>query len=251
MRDVRGEGPLTLLPPAGGARGGGQGRGGDSHPRQEAAGLAVCSSERLLAARPGLGCGRRGTGSVHRSGHRPGRGRSACAAGCCLQHRGEYGAPRFAGLPRGRERCGGCPAALGAPSWAALLCSAPGPGHGGHGAPCTPRVLSAQLLGFGHVCRGCQRGPVSREPRCQRSDTGTEPRRAPHLRRAAPRCRHRARAAEQPRHRSQRLPPAPLPTAPLPAPRPACSALLRCTGLRWENACPLGKRNVCEMFAIN
>lgn len=37
----------------------------------------------------------------------------------------------------------------------------------------------------------------------------------------------------------------------LPAPRPACSVLLRCRGLRCENACPLGKRNVCKMFAIN
>lgn len=49
-----------------------------------------------------------------------------------------------------------------------------------------------------------------------------------------------------PRHRSERVP-----ADPLPAPRPACSALLRCRGILWENACPLGKRNVCKMFAIN
>lgn len=155
------------------------------------------------------------------------------------------------GSPGGGRGAEGALPRLGLPPW--RLCSAPRRDRGTEGTvpPERPGHCPLLLLGFGHVCRGSRRGPVSREPRCQRSDPGTEPRRAPHLRRAAPRCRHRARAAEQPRHRSQRLPPAPLPTAPLPAPRPACSALLRCTGLRWENACPLGKRNVCEMFAIN
>lgn len=211
----------------------------------------MCSSEGLLAARPGLGCGRRGTGSVHRSGHRPGRGRFACAAGCCLQHRGEYGAPRLAGVPRGRVRCGGCPAALGALSLAALLRAVLGPGHGGHGAPVHLGYCPLLLLGLGHVSRGCQRGPLFRAPRCHRWDTGAELRRAPHLRRGAPRCcaPGRGEQSEAPagaRHRSERVP-----AAPLPAPRPACSALLRCRGLRWENARPLGKRNVCKMFAIN
>lgn len=61
VRDVTGWGPLynAAARRGGGGRGWeGEGRGGDSDPRQEAAGLAGCSSEGLLAAWPGLGCGR-------------------------------------------------------------------------------------------------------------------------------------------------------------------------------------------------
>lgn len=208
----------------------------------------MCSSEGLLAARPGFGCGRRGTGSVHRSGHRPGRGRFACAAGCCLQHRGEYGAPRLAGIPRGRVRCGGCPAALGAPSLAALLRAVLGPGHGGHGVPRTPRG-TPPLLGFGHVsgaasavwCFG-RRGATDRTR--SRSSAGRLTCAAEQP--GAARWGSRAEPRPVPRHRGERVP-----AAPLPAPRPACSVLPRCRGLRCENACPSGKRNVCKMFAVN
>lgn len=183
---------------------------------------------------------------MHRSGHRPGRGRFACAAGCCLQHRGEYGAPRLAGVPRGRVRCGGCPAALGAPSLAALLRAVLGPGHGGHGAPGTPRGLSAATPRFWPRLQGLPaRSDVSGAavPPIGQGD-GAPPGASPAER--STQVLRRAEPRPVPRHRIERVP-----AAPLPAPRPACSILLSCRGLRWENACPLGKRNVCKMFAIN
>lgn len=215
-----------MLPPAGGWRGagGGEGRGDDSDPRQEAERLSGCTSEGLLAARPGLGCGRRGTGSVHRSGHRPGRGHFACAAGCCLQHGGEYGAPRLAGVPRGRVRCGGCPAVLGAPSPAAPRLA----GARARSARCPGECA---LLLPARFCRP----PRGLPPRSDASGAAVPPSGgerelcwAPHLTcggeqpggagRGAPLRGEESGAPAGARQRGERVP-----AAPLPAPRPGCS----------------------------
>lgn len=66
-----------------GGTGGGEGRGDDSDPRREAAGPAGCSSEGLRAARPGLGCGCRGSGSGNPSGHLGGGSSSSLPGAVC------------------------------------------------------------------------------------------------------------------------------------------------------------------------